>query len=345
MADNPLIKDLCKLFKKFNKEELLEGLIKHGFLKEGVLDTEGTKESFVNRILKKCFDKNVTAEHVALMDLIYHQSHPNCKKWTVYKLVGFDPKKMLNTSEPWKFRSQLKSCLGLYFKVEIYVHLWRNGLWTRIQFCNRSSTSLLSNNVFIIYYPNSEYVFMSTIKAAHKQYIVQTLSTLLHSQTLEEVKLSGRDVPSLKELVLNKSSQGVLSKYRLNQVDGNPLSRKRKREKDRKLEVLQSQEITSENWAEEQKRQQLIDGAFGTNLQPKLERIEFKMQTRLRSRQQFPQLISPISCNVRFEGSSVLEGIKNLGSQSFVDIPLPSYLTNLHSLSRNSLLLKEKKTT
>ena len=37
--------------------------------------------------------------------------------------------------------------------------------------------------------------------------LLQTLSTLLHCQTLEEVKLSGRDMFSLKELVLNKSSQ------------------------------------------------------------------------------------------------------------------------------------------
>ena len=36
---------------------------------------------------------------------------------------------------------------------------------------------------------------------------LQTLSILLHCQTLEEVKLSGRDISSLKELVLNKSSQ------------------------------------------------------------------------------------------------------------------------------------------
>lgn len=36
---------------------------------------------------------------------------------------------------------------------------------------------------------------------------LQTLLTLLHCQTLEEVKLSGRDMFSLKELVLNKSSQ------------------------------------------------------------------------------------------------------------------------------------------
>lgn len=36
---------------------------------------------------------------------------------------------------------------------------------------------------------------------------LQTLSILLHCQTLEEVKLSGRDMFSLKELVLNQSSQ------------------------------------------------------------------------------------------------------------------------------------------
>lgn len=46
---------------------------------------------------------------------------------------------------------------------------------------------------------------------------------------------------------------------------------------DSKLDILQSQEITSENWKEEQKRQQLTDNAFGTNLPPKLEKVEFKV--------------------------------------------------------------------
>lgn len=70
------------------------------------------------------------------------------------------------------------------------------------------------------------------------------------------------------------------------------------------------------------------------------------MRTRLRSgSQQFPQLKRPISCSVKFEGPSVIEGIKNLGAQSFVDVPLPSYLTNLHSLSKNTFILTEKKAT
>ncbi|XP_020623935.1 centromere protein N-like isoform X1 [Orbicella faveolata] len=345
MADDSRRRDLCKLFNKFKKEELLHGLIEQGILEEGLLDTEGTKKAFVNRVLKSCFAKEVTTDHIGLLDLLYHQAHPSCKKWTVYKLKGFEPEKELNTSDPWKFKSQLKSCLGLYFKVDIFVHLWKNGLWTRLRISDSTSASLLSNTVFLVYYPNSEYIFSSAIKAAYKQYILQTLSTLLHCQTLEEVKLSGRDMFSLKELVLNKSSQGPFSMYRLSQLDGNPLSRKRKREKaERQTEVTQSQEITSENKEEDQKRQHFTDSAFGSNPQPVLERVEFKMQTRLRSRQHFPRLNRPISCNVTFEGPSVIEGIKNLGSQSFVDVPLPSYLANLHSLSKNSFFLTEKKT-
>ena len=70
------------------------------------------------------------------------------------------------------------------------------------------------------------------------------------------------------------------------------------------------------------------------------------MQTRLRSGDQhFPQLTRPISCGVKFEGPSVIEGIKNLGAQSFVDVPLPSYLANLHSMSKNTFFLTEKRTT
>ena len=78
-----------------------------------------------------------------------------------------------------------------------------------------------------------------------------------------------------------------------------------------------------------------------------LKTLCFKMQTKLRSGDQhLPwQLNRPISCNVRFEGPSVIEGIKNLGTQGFVDVPLPSYLTNLHSQSKNSFFLTEMKTT
>ena len=78
MAENSRRRDLSKLFNKFKKEELLHGLIEQGFLEEGLLDTEGTKKAFVNRILKSCFAKEVTADHVGIMDLLckFFQYHP-----------------------------------------------------------------------------------------------------------------------------------------------------------------------------------------------------------------------------------------------------------------------------
>ena len=57
----------------------------------------------------------------------------------------------------------------------VFVHLWKNSLWTWLHVYERGSPSslLASNTVFLVYYPNAEYIFMSTIKAAHKQYILQ----------------------------------------------------------------------------------------------------------------------------------------------------------------------------
>ena len=60
-----------------------------------------------------------------------------------------------------------------YFLQDIFVHLWKNGLWTRLRVSDSTSASLLSNTVFFVYYPNAEYIFSSAIKAAHKQYILQ----------------------------------------------------------------------------------------------------------------------------------------------------------------------------
>ena len=61
----------------------------------------------------------------------------------------------------------------LIFSQDVFVHLWKNGLWTRLHISDKTSASFLGNTVFLVYYPKSEYIFISTIKAMHKQYIFQ----------------------------------------------------------------------------------------------------------------------------------------------------------------------------
>ena len=62
--------DLCKLFNKFKKKELHQGLIERGILQEDHSDAEGTMKSFVNRILNSCYHGEVSSEQLALVDLL-----------------------------------------------------------------------------------------------------------------------------------------------------------------------------------------------------------------------------------------------------------------------------------
>lgn len=50
---------------------------------------------------------------------------------------------------------------------------------------------------------------------------------MLDATDIQECFLSGKNLESLQELSLDKHSQGGFSKYRLNQVDQNPLIRTR----------------------------------------------------------------------------------------------------------------------
>ena len=68
------------------------------------------------------------------------------------------------------------------------------------------------------------------------------------------------------------------------------------------------------------------------------------METKFRGIEYAPPLKNQaISCSVKFEGPSVIEGIKQLSKQGLADLPLPPHLANLHSLSGNQFLLTDKK--
>ena len=51
----------------------------------------------------------------------------------------------------------------------------------------------------------------------------------------------------------------------------------------------------------------------------------------------------PFHCQVKFEGPSVLEGIKALTKAGLTALPLPHHLANVHSLAKNHFVLADKK--
>ncbi|RIB31029.1 hypothetical protein C2G38_2052286 [Gigaspora rosea] len=70
-----------------------------------------------------------------------------------------------------------------------------------------------------------------------------------------------------------------------------------------------------------------IDDNFGPNEQPSLDVVEIKKLETLEE--------SPISTTVVFEGSNVIEGVKKMVTSGYVIPPLPKFLVELHSSSKN----------
>ena len=50
----------------------------------------------------------------------------------------------------------------------------------------------------------------------------------------------------------------------------------------------------------------------------------------------------PFHCRVRFEGPSVLEGIKGLGKVGLAELPMREHLAKAHLLARNRIVLRQK---
>lgn len=56
----------------------------------------------------------------------------------------------------------------------------------------------------------------------------------------------------------------------------------------------------------------------------------------------FPDDGEPFRCCVKFEGPSVLDGVRNLASCGLANEPLPKHLLKVNSLGTNNFVLKSK---
>ncbi|XP_031573781.1 centromere protein N-like [Actinia tenebrosa] len=339
---------LKKLFNKFKKDELIDVLLDRGFLDEGFQRTTATKSASVSRILKLLCEK-LSDKQVAVLDLIYHQLHPKTKEWDVFLLSGFDPERARGSglTDPKNFETQICSKLQLYFNVDVCVQLYNNALWIHLAFLeNKTSQSTFKDKVYLVYYPLSPYIMVTKMKAAYKQYILQAVTDVLGCTELKQQKLSGKDVQSLADLLLNKKSQGYFSEFRLKKMDSNPLcqenSARRKRRHSGEKVIVES-EITEENKEEIGEKDKWMKNAFGSCDQPVLEKVKFTMETRFKGSKEQDITKNPFKCTVKFEGPSVIEGIKNLGKTGAADVPLPSHLSTIHSQQRNHFILKDRK--
>ncbi|PIK59029.1 putative centromere protein N [Apostichopus japonicus] len=273
------------------------------------------RKQIIDLICEACKVQGIHKKDIADLDLLRTQVHPEKKTWSVFQVVRGDHDEWTEITDPEALCEKFGAQLSLHINHDLSMRVYGRAIWLRIGFKSKTGSMRRNNAVFIVFHPHSPYLVTTPMRKKDKEAIFQALLDMLDATDIQECFLSGKNLESLQELSLDKHSQGGFSKYRLNQVDQNPLIRTRG--KKRKGSVLDdSCSFTSnENLDESRRQQNMTDDVFGCNPQPKLQKLEYKMKTRLRGSSFAPSSdISkvPFRCNVQFEGVSVIDGIKEL---------------------------------
>merc|ERR1712150_35834 len=99
---------------------------------------------------------------------------------------------------------------------------------------------------------------------------------------------------------------------------------------------------------EKKRRLEVTDETYGTKTLPTLEKLDYKIDTKFHATEWTPGMIGSeelFHCKVRFEGSSTLEGIRNLAEAGYIDQPLKASLRNVHRLGKSVIKLQPKSRT
>ncbi|KAG0212092.1 hypothetical protein BGX28_006853 [Mortierella sp. GBA30] len=322
---------------------------KHVAQRYEAMREKATKKTVVERILGFDWSAGLSSRQIADLDLQYYSRNPNLKNWKALKLEYGDQDGTLKVQvNPSKIERTLSYYLGPYFKNHVQMLQDKGMAWIRICVHDGLAPNVLpipASIVYLIWFTNSEYLLSTTVKAEWKDFIMEALLRLFKANEVEEWPLSGKSPESLAALLLQKESQGALSRYRLNQLDDNPLSttpKKRKIEDPHQKYAKGAQDIRAEDMSRIAIRDRTIASEFGPNTQPSLSRVDIQLNLPYTDKAKDFELgrlnRQPFPMKVIFEGPNVIEGIKNLIPLGMADpIGMPKFLTELHSMATNSL--------
>ncbi|CAG8564114.1 21_t:CDS:2 [Funneliformis mosseae] len=291
-----------------NVQQLVKRLLFH----YEKLSSSGSKKKIVDKIFLEDWKDGLNYKQVAQLDMKYYHDHSSLKHWKALKLCWEDGV----TKEKRISKDFRASFITLDTTLAIFQSSFEKNWWIRISIHDGIPPNVLpisTNIIYAIYFTNSEHLLCSNIKREHKEFIMQGLLKTFVCNEIEEWDLKGKYVDSLEKLLLHRQSQGTYSRYRLNQVDDNPL-------------LLPSKKLKKDD--------AVVDDDFGPNEQPSID-LTFPLHN-----DQMNDSMS-LSATVLFEGTNVIEGLKKMITAGIAEPPLPAYLADLHSNGKNYIEVDE----
>ncbi|CAH1779801.1 unnamed protein product [Owenia fusiformis] len=340
---------LRKVLGKLKKPDIPLYLEKWGSINENEIQqkikfsaAKGNIITNIAAIYKK--HKRRSTQDVGMLDLMYVSENSKKKNWLVSKLKKASGEHTVLTAK--MLQSGLSRNLA-HFDADVNVLENNEAFWMRVSIQEYKSY-IPTHVTYIAHYPHTDTVISSTMSAAYKSYIRRAVLSTLKCVTWEDLPLAGHCVVSLAQLANHQKSLGAYTRFQQNQADSHPLTRKRKRQDSEEGEEHDSR-ILFEHETNNQSRTEYLTEKFGPNKQPNLEKVLYKTNLRFRGCAVSPKLQAlkskQIYCQVKFEGSSVIEGIKNLSKTGRANANLPKHMVELPTMAKSVITIFEKNPT
>jgi hypothetical protein len=209
--------------------------------------------------------------------------------------------------------------------------------WFRISISEEGLKKSATTTCFMVHPPLSKYIFMSPVKKTYFNHIMLCFSKCNGFESMVELDLGGRDVRSLKSLLLDNRKYGVSLPASHAVLGGGEGEGAMKR---RKLNVIPDENMNENNIVrtevdDDRKYVAAANKAFGTDALPKLECFQAKVKAPLLITDSVS--LDDFEFTVEFKGPSVFDGMKELVLQHRVELPLSPLFTCLTTSARNKV--------
>ncbi|KAK8815767.1 hypothetical protein WA538_004891 [Blastocystis sp. DL] len=211
---------------RFNKDELVE-LMTFMRLSSG---PKPLKQDLIMKI-KEQYPNGFSLDQLAIMDILYTINRMYKTKWTVYQLDGRTSKDP-NSVNPRVISRRISDELQSLINCHVFSMIRDGILWTRILLVEPvmgqlefiPSATNDTSTTFIVHVLGSNYFLTSLLPDSYRSCVLTTFCSSIRQSKYTQLALTGGDVRSLLNLVMNTDSGGFAD-Y-LNQLKENrPLDR------------------------------------------------------------------------------------------------------------------------
>ncbi len=297
------------------------------------LPDKGTKAEIVSHLSSKLKRANkLQRQKLALLVTSYVSKRMT---WEVYQIGEVEDTLEPRFGNAREFQTLLERELIAYFPVDICVMTIEEAYWISVVVNEtRRNKSDGSTPAYFVYYPQSHFLVASQLRAANARFIIQGFLNVMDCCEAMLMNLKGHCVSSLAQLASNEYAK---------KHSEQPLKIFKGKKRPPPDEDLDCQIIPNDA---ELAKNEALDRKFGNEIQPILEKVDYKIETQFKGVAHAPMMASRqelFQCRVTFHGKNIIEGIRELGKTGLAEMPMPKHMGSLSTLGRSTVVLRDRK--